>query len=599
VIPPLEAEPAVQPPGRWRQVLARGRALPRGLIATWKTPLGKLLGVALVLRLIGLGWGLPASDGWDDDGVAPRDFLVGVVETYWPGHHYIYPPLHVLLLAIVEAPVWVLTLLGAPSLSRDAVLQTFLAVTPMTAMAVVARAVTVGMSLGALWNIAKIGEIIGGSPRAGCWCAATCGANAVFTYYSQTTNLDVPYIFWGILSLRWLVQTIAQREPRWLRRVAILAACAIATKDQAYALFLVGLPASLLAWLVTDRSARRLAGEVAKELAVGTATAAILLLLIDGALVNPIGFRDRMRTLVGSASQDHAYYAQNWAGRLSVLRDSVLAFPRYYPWMFAPVALFGMAVTFRASDRARRAAGLAPLAFALSFTIAFNLTARRTEHRFLLPQAILLGIYAGLAFDWLERRTTLRFRCLSLGGTIACFSAALFGCAAVDMAMVFDPRYEAEAWMRAHVRAGDRVEVYGNNVYLPRLPAYAVLTRVDPSALGRRNPLVGVTEVSDRFSNVEAREPRFIVMSEFWANKYLVRPEELSARGHVPSPEQVRRSRDLDARDYFRELHDGQLNYRWAHVSTWRSRLWPRVDIHASLTRDVWIFERTPALSPE
>lgn len=589
---PARADPTAGAVRRRRWGLTRGRRVVERLAATWKTPLGKLLAFALVLRLTGLVWGLPASDGWDDDGVAPRDFLVGVGETYWPGHHYIYPPLHLLLLAIIEAPIWLCTLLRAPSLTPDAVLRTFIAVTPMTAMAVVARLVTLGMSLGMLWNIAKIGEALGGTQRAGFWAAAGCSANAVFTYYSQTTNLDVPYLFWGVLSLRWLVHAIAHREPRLLGRVAILAACAVATKDQAYALFLLGIPASLVAWLVIDRSARVLFREIVKELTVGTAKAAGLLVAIDGAFINPSGFGDRMRTLLGPASQNHAYYAQSWAGRVSVLRESAMAFGRYYPWIFAPIALAGMVVSFRSSNPARRAASLGPLAFALSFTIAFNLTARRTEHRFLLPQALVCGIYAGLAVDWLLCRTPSRLRWLSLAATTVCFATAFFGCAAVDAAMIFDPRYDAERWMRANVRPGDRVEVYGNDVHLPRLPACAILTRVDASPLAGRNPLPGLTEVSDRFSNVEARRPRFIVVSEFWAYKYLVRAEELEQNGRVPAPQQVDIDNDHDARDYFRSLRDGLLNYRWAHESTWESRVWPRVDIHASLTRDVWIFER-------
>ena len=58
------------------------RAWPRRGLALWRSPLGKILAAAAVLRLAGLFWGLPASDGWDDDGVAPRDFLVGVLETF-------------------------------------------------------------------------------------------------------------------------------------------------------------------------------------------------------------------------------------------------------------------------------------------------------------------------------------------------------------------------------------------------------------------------------------------------------------------------------------------------------------------------------------
>ena len=61
--------------------------------------------LAVVLRLPGLGWGLPASDGWDDDGVAPRNFLVGLAQTYVPGAFFTYPPLHMIWLTLLNLPV--------------------------------------------------------------------------------------------------------------------------------------------------------------------------------------------------------------------------------------------------------------------------------------------------------------------------------------------------------------------------------------------------------------------------------------------------------------------------------------------------------------
>ncbi len=129
----------------------------------------------------------------------------------------------------------------------------------MTAMALIARAVSVLLSLGLLWNVAQIGKLLRGSARAGVWVAIACGLNAVLTYYSQTTNLDVPYLFWSFVSLRWLVHAIVRRAPSSLRRAIVFAALAVATKDQAYALFLLGVPLTLAAWWLLDVEARPLA----------------------------------------------------------------------------------------------------------------------------------------------------------------------------------------------------------------------------------------------------------------------------------------------------------------------------------------------------
>jgi hypothetical protein len=565
------------------------------------TPLGKILALALLLRLAGLFWGLPGTDGWDDDGVAPRDFLPGALQTYLPGEHYTYPPLQLILLAIVSAPVWIARLAQAPDLSPAAVVATFIRHVPtMTALAVVGRMVSAGLSLGLLWNAAKIGEDLRGSKRAGAWVAAACALNAVFSYYSQTTNLDGPYLFWGVWSLRWLIHAVVHDKPSALRRSLVLAALSVATKDQAYALFVMTVPATLVAWWLFDPGARPRWPSIVREVAIGAAIALPLLLLIDGAVTNPTGFHDRVRFLLGTASQDHAYYARTWEGRVNLLRDLARRFDDFYPLVFAPISAAGLVAVIATPGARRRVAGLVPLFAAISFTIAFDMAARRTEHRFALPQSIMVGVYVGLALDalqtWLVGRAAgSRTRAWAFAvGAALLVAMGLFGCVAIDVAMFLDPRYEAEAWLRAHLRPGDHVEVYDNNVHLPRFPAEARVERVDTSPIASRNPLLYVEEVSDRFSNVEARRPDYIVVSDFWADKYLVDPEVLKGLGLVPSPSQMAMSKETDSRAYFRALLAGDLNYQRTHVSGWTSTFWPRVDLHASLTREVWIFERKP-----
>ena len=51
-------------------------------IAGLSFPLRVVLLVAACLHGVGISWGMPASDGWDVDGVAPRDFLPGLAATY-------------------------------------------------------------------------------------------------------------------------------------------------------------------------------------------------------------------------------------------------------------------------------------------------------------------------------------------------------------------------------------------------------------------------------------------------------------------------------------------------------------------------------------
>ena len=89
-----------------------------------RSPLFWILAAAAGLRLAGLAWGLPAADGWDDDGFAPRNFLTALALTWKPGSFFTYPPLHAILLAIPSLPVAAWALAHAPSLSQHDVIMT-------------------------------------------------------------------------------------------------------------------------------------------------------------------------------------------------------------------------------------------------------------------------------------------------------------------------------------------------------------------------------------------------------------------------------------------------------------------------------------------
>ena len=95
-----------------------------------------------------IAWGLPASDGWDDDGFAPRNFLTALALTYKPGSYFTYPPLHAFILALPTLPGWVLALLRAPSLAQADVIGEIIKPVYMTYFAIVARLLSVAMSLG-------------------------------------------------------------------------------------------------------------------------------------------------------------------------------------------------------------------------------------------------------------------------------------------------------------------------------------------------------------------------------------------------------------------------------------------------------------------
>jgi len=553
--------------------------------ALLRHPLFWILTAAAGLRLAGLFWGLPASDGWDDDGFAPRNFLTALALTYKPGSFFTYPPLHAFLLAVLTAPGIALALLQVPTFHQADVIGEFTKPAFMTFFAVVGRLVSLVMSLGIIWAVGEMARLVAGR-RAGLWAAGAAALNFGLTYYGQVGNLDVPYLFWGVLALLWCMRAVVEQQPRLFWPAALFAAASIATKDQAYALFLLSLPVFLAAWFALETWPRAHAGAIIRAGLPAAIVALLLLLLVDGAITNPTGFLRRIAFLAGPASSGYAEYLREPSGWLALLGDMARYFGKGTGLLAVILVAFGIFLQIR--DRgAARLAGLLPALAILSFTLCFNFIALRSDDRFVLPQAVLACVYIGiaaeaLAFDpgtW-TRRT---------GRALLAVTAllALHQAIAISAALLLDPRYDAERWLNAHA-SGSTIETYGQNCFLPRFPAEAKVTRIGQSDLKLRNPLPGVTEMQTAFG--APRDARFVVVNAKWAERYLRREIPLAA-GHIYSQLQQADFRNRDAREYFARLLEGKAGYTLAHTAR-HDGFWPAVHIHDSLDETIWIFER-------
>jgi hypothetical protein len=543
---------------------------------------------------VGLGWGLPASDTWDNDGVAPRDFLVAVTQTFDKGPFdfaYLHlAPVHLVLLALLTLPVTVSALLAAHGTTPDAIVHQIIQVPYMTVIAWIARGVSVAMALGNVWALGKIGEELRGR-RAGTLVAAVAGLNATLVYYAHTSNLDVPSLFWSSLALLALVRALARREPARFRTFAVFGALAIGTKDQAAGAFLLAAPAAVGIWVMTDDWARANRGRVFRDAAVGLAWAVAVFLVTDEVIINPTGFLARVHFLLGPASVDHAEYTRDLVGRSAALFDLGTRFRWFFPLAFAPFPFVGLWAVLRGRPE-KRSAGWVPLLAILSFVLTITLTTLRTEHRFILFPMEMVGLYAGLGLDRvLVAGGDGKGRWIARAAVGALLAVALFDAAAVDIVLLFDPRYDAEAFLRSHIAPGDPIETYGINVYLPRFPKDARVLRVGPDAVRSRSPLADVVEVEDVWDNLAARNPKWIIVSEAWVWHYLKDPPK-GERGRILPFAQVEQARDTAASGYFRALLRGDLGYRKARLCHFESSMWPTVRIHSSTGEDIWILER-------
>lgn len=503
----------------------------------------------------------------------------------------------------------------APSFALGDIIGEILRVPYMTAMALVARLVAVAMSLGIVFAIARIAEEIrahelGLDPpapgsrtdlrvtRAGVCAAIFVGVNASLTYYGKTTNLDVPYLFWALPAVLYFIRAITRRTPRLFRRALVFAALAIATKDQAYAMFLVSLPIALGLWAARDGWVHASGSRVLREVGIAVALAIVVLVVVDGAIVNPSGFRARIGFLTGSASQDFAEYQKGWSGRYAIFLDAVRGFELQYPYVLAlPIALgfVRTVIGVRRTTSDRRAAQLAiallPILVATSFTVAFNWTARRTNARFLVPQAVMFAIYGGAGIEVIAFAARHRIvRIIGQAGVSIALALAIFRCIAVDANLLGDPRYDAEKWLAEHVRPGDTIEVYGLNVYQPRFPAHAKVVRVGPEPIDKRNPLPGVEELQAPFEQAESRGAKWVVLSTGWVWRYIWLSERDGGRQVAPLTH--RTGTEEAAAHFFDRLVHIRTAFGFVHASEYDPSIFPNVDVHGTSGRTVWIYER-------
>jgi hypothetical protein len=270
--------------------------------------------------------------------------------------------------------------------------------------------------------------------------------------------------------------------------------------------------------------------------------------------------------------------------------------PRFYPSAAVLLGAFGVLLHVHRSreERSLLVAGLLPLLAMISFTIAFNFAALRSENRFLLPQSIFIAVYIGVAVERLVFAAHPLIKYAARGLILTVAAIAFYQCAGIDAAFIADPRYDAERWLDANVRPGDTIETYGLNVYLPRFPRGAIVTRLDQKPLTARNPLPHVTELDQPFQSIAARCPRLLVVSAFWIKDYLMR--NIAAPSDGRAVPKVRQSsfNETGARNYFTALFGGKLPYRLARQSAYASGIWPSVDGYESLAQTVFIFERVP-----
>jgi hypothetical protein len=470
-----------------------------------------ILAMTAALGLYEVNWGLPNGNySWAADALGPLTVLSIVkhsTASWNSGWFYFkYPLGYPLLLLLVDGPyLGFLHLTGGFRYPQAIYPYGF--VDPESAlhtMALLGRGVSLACILGTVALTYDIGRRLFG--RTGGLLAAWFVATAYpMVYYAHTTNLDAAYLFWLMLAL-WATVLAAETNKHWAYVVlGIAAAMAVSTKEQGFA-FLLPLPPlialrRLQASGLSPRSARdwwRMSWN--RGTRAGLLATVITVVVANNVVYNPTGFVNRILYLSGrplpgvtarlapvefgvfkGVGKEWQYATQLFDGIESSLGLPLLLSAlvgagyllwkrRWWPaaYLFVP-ALTQYYLSLRTLDLIALRYTL-PLSVILALSAAVLCAPALTTRARGVPALLVLGL-CGLG---LARATEL------------------------DLVLRNDPRYQAEAWMRAHIPSTSTLEIYQKPVYLPRFGSMTV----HEVALEQRTE-AGIAE----------RHPDFVVLS--------------------------------------------------------------------------------------
>jgi len=475
-----------------------------------------VLVLSLGLNAWGLRYGLPNVYTWAQDEIIPAEVLEGAQQRFSNGWHSRYPPLHYGLMALAYAPVRLVSPPAAVTHESKTYERLFVA----------GRLLSLAMGLGTLVFLYGCAVETAGI-RAAPFAALCLALSPTFVYYAKFANLDVPYLFWFALSLLCLLRFLRTRGIGDVLVSAAAATLSVATKDQAYALYVLLPPLVVATVLEARRNEGRdasLAACLRDERIVLPFLSALLIFASAHNLVwNAPGFAEHLRLITGDAVRDYRMFAKSLSGewQLAKLTGRLSVFVLGEP--AALLALAGLIVAWRARER-RLLVTLLPILSSHLFFLAIVLYA---YDRFLLPHALVLSLFAARAFatlgGWL--------RGLAVAAVIA---LGLLRCISLDLLLESDARYTVERWFETSVPRTSRIAMLGPLEYMPRLHGFNWKQR------------------SELLRAVEGMRPEFVVVNVDYAA----------------------RAEDPRARELYAKLASGEAGYELALSE--RTRLdWP------------------------
>jgi hypothetical protein len=486
---------------------------------------GVIVLIAVLAYLPGFWWGAPhatAEDrrkAWGVDDEPPLGPLAQLKDMLTPGvapdANLGYPMMHSYLVIGTYAP-YLGALAVTGKLSSPTAEYPYGFSDPVAALrnlTLIAHFLSVLLGAGIVLAAYWIGRTFWGE-RTGWWAAAFTLLSYPMFYYSRTSNVDVPVLFFAAWSLVALARALtAGVTTRRLVAFGVLAGFAVATKEPMAALY-VGLPLTLFA-PTNQWAGYRAPAALLRALAITAAGAFVAYAIGSGMVL------------------DFARWKAHIAAGVSVTSNAStgsIAFMTSYPWTISghwallseltsklghaltvPGLLLSIVGVVMAVRRQRTTVWL--LVAVTTYLLVLFLAVRAVQLRYIMPASFVLGLFAAFA----ARELVVSSRALvRAGGIVATAAAAIMAiawAANLTHAMVRDSRYAAGEWLLATARQGDRIEYFGAFQKNPPLPAWVQTSLAAPYAGGAFEPPRDDSTAAAIQAGWAARKPRFILLT--------------------------------------------------------------------------------------
>lgn len=479
---------------------------------------------AVIVFGTGIQWGLPIAvtaetvKPWALDAIAP---IAPLNEAFYgfsrEGNEFVvYPLFHYVVLSAIYAPYLALVWLTGGIADAGSTFPYGIGdiVRFCKDLTILARLVSLVMGLGIVWVVHAITNRLVDNRAAKLAVLATI-LTAPLAFYSSTSNLDVPYVFWVILAIYQTLLIFENQRTRNYALLGVFAGLSIATKDQAYGFFV--LTPFMLAYAIARThgpsesvSPREYVRSMFSiPMFVGGAACILAFALGNNLLFGGLDGFLRHLSYGGSIYEYRQETEQNFytlASQLELAGESLVIILQSIGPLSFILSILGVVTAYRE----RNWCLLSLLTFAISYYLSVVVVFDMVFARYLLLPTILMMPFIGLTvsrslqFSGVPRVSVLSIAVIGIFWQLALVLN-------LQLTLVADSRIAMADWIASNVAPGATIESQVRRRFLPHLTQ-----DYDIRIEGNSGDSITMLTIEDKLteSALDSRQPDYILILE-------------------------------------------------------------------------------------